>query len=210
MLPSLNIHNSLVQMIPFRYVPIIVWYRWILCWISRDRNTSKNPQLTEVSNVVHYRVLERLKFHSRANKHENLNAQLNSNNDSIPFFSNPNYIMVQMNCFFNFSLSSLLSAYRRSIHSRARDSFLFSFFLECRISNLITRKFQEIIPDHCRSSYRDFDRIQNSTLNPPPPGGFPIYYVPSSRTVSKRTPLEAPGTNFSREVFLLTDLDEGT
>jgi len=24
----------------------------------------------------------------------------------------------------------------------------------------------------------------------PPPGGFPIYYVPSSRTVSKRAPLE--------------------
>ena len=41
-------------MIPFRYVPIIVWYRWILCWISRDRNTSKNPQFTEVSKVVHY------------------------------------------------------------------------------------------------------------------------------------------------------------
>jgi len=31
--------------------------------------------------------------------------------------------------------------------------------------------------------------------NPPPPGGFPIYYVPSSRTVSNRTPLEEPGTN---------------
>jgi len=44
----------------------------------------------------------------------------------------------------------------------------------------------------------------------PPPGGFPIYYVPSSRTVSKRNPLEAPGTNFSRGVFLLTVLDEGT
>jgi len=46
--------------------------------------------------------------------------------------------------------------------------------------------------------------------NPPPRGGFPIYYVPSSRTVSKRTPLEAPGTNSSRGVLLLMVLDEGT
>ena len=46
--------------------------------------------------------------------------------------------------------------------------------------------------------------------NPPPPRGFPIYYVPSSRTVSKRTPLEAPGTNSSRGVLLLMVLDEGT
>jgi len=45
---------------------------------------------------------------------------------------------------------------------------------------------------------------------PPPPGGFPIYYVPSSRTVSKRTPLEAPGTNSSSGVLLLTVLDVGT
>jgi len=44
---------------------------------------------------------------------------------------------------------------------------------------------------------------------PPPPGGFPIYYVPSSKTVSKRTPLEEPGTNSSRGVILLTVLDEG-
>jgi len=53
----------------------------------------------------------------------------------------------------------------------------------------------------------DFDRKK-----PPPPGGFPIYYVFSSRsvTVSKRTPLEAPGTNSSRGVVLLTVLDEGT
>ena len=38
----------------------------------------------------------------------------------------------------------------------------------------------------------------------PPPGGFPIYYVPSSRTVCKRTPLEKPGTNPSRGVLFLT------
>ena len=46
--------------------------------------------------------------------------------------------------------------------------------------------------------------------NPPPPAGFPIYYVPSSRTVCKRTPLEEPGTNPSRGVLLHTVLDEGT
>ena len=45
---------------------------------------------------------------------------------------------------------------------------------------------------------------------PPFRGRVPIYYVPSSRTVSKRTPLEAPGTNSSRRVLLLTILDEGT
>jgi len=46
--------------------------------------------------------------------------------------------------------------------------------------------------------------------NPPPPGGFPIYCVPSLRTVCKRTPLEEPGTNLSRGVLLHTVLDEGT
>jgi len=45
---------------------------------------------------------------------------------------------------------------------------------------------------------------------PPLPGGFPIYYVSSSRTVCKRTPLEAPGTNSSRGVLLHPVLDEGT
>jgi len=44
---------------------------------------------------------------------------------------------------------------------------------------------------------------------PPPPWGFPIYVLPS-RTVSKRTPLEEPGTNSSRGSLLLTVLDEGT
>ena len=53
----------------------------------------------------------------------------------------------------------------------------------------------------CQTNFKGFDR-----KNPPPPGGFPIYYVPSSRTVCKRTPLEAPGTNSSREVLLLTVL----
>ena len=46
--------------------------------------------------------------------------------------------------------------------------------------------------------------------NPPPLGGFPIYYVPSSRTVCTRTPLEEHGTNPSRGVLLHTVLDEGT
>ena len=45
---------------------------------------------------------------------------------------------------------------------------------------------------------------------PPPPGGVPIYYVPSSRTVCKRTPLEGFVPGSSRGVLLHTVLDEGT
>ena len=56
----------------------------------------------------------------------------------------------------------------------------------------------------------DYDYGQVDRKNPPPPGGFPIYCVPSSRTVCKRTPLEEPGTNPSRGVLLHTVLDEGT
>jgi len=44
----------------------------------------------------------------------------------------------------------------------------------------------------------------------PPPGGFPIYYVPSSRTMCKRTPLEGFVPSFSRGVLLHTVLDQGT
>jgi len=51
---------------------------------------------------------------------------------------------------------------------------------------------------------------QADRKNPPPPGGFPIYYVPSSRTVSKRTPLEEFVAGASRGVLLVTVLDEGT
>ena len=46
--------------------------------------------------------------------------------------------------------------------------------------------------------------------NPPLPGGFPIYCVPSSRTVCKRTPLERFVSGASRGVLLHTVLDEGT
>jgi len=52
--------------------------------------------------------------------------------------------------------------------------------------------------------------MQFDRKKPPPLGGFPIYYVPSSRTVSKRTPLEEFVPGASREVLLLTVLDEGT
>jgi len=44
----------------------------------------------------------------------------------------------------------------------------------------------------------------------PPPGGFPIYYVPLSKTVCKRTPLEEFVPVSSRGVLLHTVLDEGT
>ena len=55
------------------------------------------------------------------------------------------------------------------------------------------------------SELRHFDRKK-----PPPPGVFPIYYVPSSRTVSKRTPLEEFVPGSSRGVLLLTVLDGRT
>ena len=44
----------------------------------------------------------------------------------------------------------------------------------------------------------------------PPPGGFLIYYVPSSRTVCKRTPLEGLVPGSPRGVLLHTVLDEET
>jgi len=45
---------------------------------------------------------------------------------------------------------------------------------------------------------------------PPLPGGFPIYYVPSSRAVCKRTPSKKHLTNPSRGVLLHRVPDEGT
>ena len=44
----------------------------------------------------------------------------------------------------------------------------------------------------------------------PPRGEFPSYYVPYSRTVCKRTPLEGFVRGASRGVLLRTVLDEGT
>jgi len=62
-----------------------------------------------------------------------------------------------------------------------------------------------------RDTRHENTHIQNILIERnPPPGGFPIFYVPSSRTVCKRTPLEEPGTNPSRGVLLHTVLDEGT
>jgi len=43
-----------------------------------------------------------------------------------------------------------------------------------------------------------------------PPGGFPIYYIPWSRTRRKRTPSAPLGTNSSREVVFRPVLDQGT
>ena len=58
---------------------------------------------------------------------------------------------------------------------------------------------------HSQLATRNSDRKK-----PPPPGGVPIYYVPSSRTVNKRTPLEEFVSGASRGVLLVTVLDEGT
>jgi len=60
----------------------------------------------------------------------------------------------------------------------------------------------------CMQHIHTYSYIDRKT--PPPPGGFCIYYVPSSRAVCKRTPLKAPGTNPSRGVLLHTALQEGT
>jgi len=43
--------------------------------------------------------------------------------------------------------------------------------------------------------------IKVDRKNPPPQGWFPVYYIPSSRTRRKRTPLEEPGA--SRGVLFL-------
>jgi len=59
----------------------------------------------------------------------------------------------------------------------------------------------------CEDSHVD---RQVDRKKPSPPGGFPIYYVPWSRTRRKRTPFEAPGTNSSRGVLFLRVLDQGT
>jgi len=42
-----------------------------------------------------------------------------------------------------------------------------------------------------------------------PPGKVSYYYVPSSRTVCNRTPLEEPGTNPSRGVLLQEETPPG-
>ena len=44
----------------------------------------------------------------------------------------------------------------------------------------------------------------------PPPGGFPIYYVPSSRTECTKTTLKGFVPGSSRGFLLHTVLDEGT
>jgi len=61
-----------------------------------------------------------------------------------------------------------------------------------------------------------FTRLNNTSSGavwskePPPPGRPPIYYVPSSRTVSKRTPLEEFVPGALRGVLLLMVFEEGT
>ena len=101
-----------------------------------------------------------------------------------------------------YTKSSCLSS---SISLTNKSSFNIICLTDCTanadVSILCDRYFNMIIQKHsCH-----FDR-----KNPPPPGGFPIYYVPSSRTVCKRTPLEGFVPGSSRGVLLHTVLDEGT
>jgi len=67
--------------------------------------------------------------------------------------------------------------------------------------------------EHIDPARRDPNSPMSHNVNrkkPPPPGGVAIYYVPSSRTVNKRTPLEEFGPGSSMGVLLFTVLDEGT
>jgi len=58
---------------------------------------------------------------------------------------------------------------------------------------------------------RDIQAVtQVDPKNPSPRGGFPIYYVPWSRTVCKRTPLGGFVPGSSRGVLLHTVFDQGT
>ena len=72
--------------------------------------------------------------------------------------------------------------------------------------------FDNFLQDLARSKeflhwkHLDRKKSQVDRKKPHPPGGFPIYYVPSSRTVCKRTPLEefVPGATWLQvlEIFL--------
>ena len=67
------------------------------------------------------------------------------------------------------------------------------------MSKLHVRVFLVFVMSHMLMSHVDRKK-------PPPLGGFPIYYVPSSRTVSKRTPLEVPGGSGGTPKSICKDL----
>ena len=89
---------------------------------------------------------------------------------------------------------------------------LFPICLSCTCASNVNSNASAANAMKARETLSTYDALDAhlSPKKPPPPGGFPIYYVPTSRNVSERTPLEAPGTNSSRGVLLLTVLDEGT
>ena len=60
--------------------------------------------------------------------------------------------------------------------------------------------------EHLLTRTRTQTALNNFIERNPPP----LYYVPSSRTVCKRTPLEGFVSGSSRGVLLHTVLDEGT
>jgi len=69
---------------------------------------------------------------------------------------------------------------------------------------------QDIQWQNSRQSNERTRDIHIDRKNPPPPGGFPIYYVPWSRTRRKRTLLEESVPGASRGVLFLRVLDQGT
>jgi len=91
-------------------------------------------------------------------------------------------------------------------HTALAQFTLGSLLLRCgEVCFLVYLSLRLVLTLFCKRPGMQVDRKK-----PPPPGGFPIYYVPSSRTVCKRTPFEGFVPGSSRGVLLHTVLDKGT
>jgi len=88
--------------------------------------------------------------------------------------------------------------------------------LSCKVWNSRPKlwyTFAELSPNtamHSCETVTQNCHVHFDRKNPPLPRGFSIYYVPSSRTVCKRTPLEGFVPDSWRGVLLFTVFDEGT
>jgi len=80
------------------------------------------------------------------------------------------------------------------------NTFVTSIYLEGKIHDSLGRADPDFV-----FFYPNFYQKK-----PNPPGGFPIYHVPSSRTVCTRTPLEGIVPGSLRGVLLHTVLEEET
>jgi len=101
----------------------------------------------------------------------------------------------------------------RPFQSRSKNTQITLFFLVfvCVCVRVRVCVFSyRLLYIYAGETWQERKRGHFDRKKPPPPGGVPNHYVPSSRTVCKRTPLEEPGTNPSMGVLLHTVLDEGT